>query len=328
MNNILIITHTQDNESIPLVIKAIENQGGEAFRFDTDRFPTQVLLDVYYSQGREGQTLRVNEQKLDLSEVSAVWYRRIAMGARIPNTMEAQLRSASVKESRVTIEGMIASIKGFHLDRIQNIRLADNKQLQLQVAREIGLETPRTLITNNPQAVKEFSQECEQGMIAKMLSSFAIYNQQGEESVVFTNPVTDADLEHLDGLRFCPMTFQEKVPKALELRTTIVGKHIFTAAVDSQRLPKAEHDWRKQGVALLDSWQAYDLPQEVEQKLFKLMSYFGLNYGAIDIIVTPDDRHVFLEVNPVGEFFWLECYPPHFPISQAIAQLLITKPAT
>ncbi len=325
---VLIITHSQDNESIPMVMKAIETQGGQAFRFDTDRFPTEVRLDIYYTGGRKRQILSADERRLDLTEVPAVWYRRIATGARIPRTMESQFREASVKESDMTIKGMIASIKGFHLDRLPNIRLADNKQLQLQTAQEIGLDTPRTLITNNPQAVKEFATECEQGMIVKMLSSFAIYDEQGQEKVVFTNPVTASDLDYLDGLRFCPMTFQEKVSKALELRITIVGKHIFTAAVDSQRLQKAEHDWRRQGVNLINSWEPHNLPQDVEQKLFKLMAYFGLNYGAIDIIVTPDGRYVFLEINPVGEFFWLECCSPYFPISQAIADLLLSHTDT
>jgi MvdD family ATP-grasp ribosomal peptide maturase len=305
-------------------MKAIEAQGGQAFRFDTDRFPTEVSLDIYYTNGRKRQILSAGEQKLDLTEVSSVWYRRIAIGARIPRAMESQFREASVKESEVTIKGMIASVKGFHLDRLPSIRLADNKQLQLQVAREIGLDTPRTLITNNPQTVKEFADECEQGMVTKMLSSFAIYDKQGQEQVVFTNPVTTSDLEYLDGLRFCPMTFQEKVPKALELRITIVGERVFTAAIDSQRCQRAKDDWRREGVSLINSWEPYDLPEDVEQKLFKLMAYFGLNYGAIDVIFTPDGRYVFLEINPVGEFFWLECCPPHFPISQAIADVLLS----
>lgn len=117
------------------------------------------------------------------------------------------------------------------------------------------------------------------------------------------------------------MTFQEKIPKALELRTIIVGRRVLTAAVDSQALEQARYDWRKRGIALLDTWESYTLPQDVEEKLLKLMAEFRLNYGAIDIILTPDGRHVFLEVNPVGEFFWLErC--PGLPISQAIAQVL------
>jgi len=317
---IFIITHSQDNESIPLVMQAIADQGGKAFRFDTDRFPTEIQLDVYYGK-TERVTLSVDDQTLDLNEVSAVWYRRIAIGSRIPDSMDRQLRQASLKESRVTIEGMIASIQGFHLDPLPNIRRAENKQLQLQIARKIGLDTPRTLTTNNPLAVKQFAQECHQGIITKMLSSFAIYDEQGREKVVFTNPISSEDLENLDGLRFCPMTFQEKIPKALELRTTIVGKRVLTAAVDSQALDKARYDWRKQGIALLDAWEAYTLPEDVKEKLLKLMAEFRLNYGAIDIILTPDNRYVFLEVNPVGEFFWLERHP-ELPISKAIAQVL------
>ncbi|AVH71253.1 MvdD family ATP-grasp ribosomal peptide maturase [Nostoc sp. 'Lobaria pulmonaria (5183) cyanobiont'] len=317
---VLIITHSQDNESIPLVIQAIEAQGKKAFRFDTDRFPTEVQLDIYYGSTKR-VILSVDDQTLDLNQVSAVWYRRIAIGSKIPNSMDSQLRQASLKESRVSIEGMIASIRGFHLDPVPNIRRAENKQLQLQIAGDVGLDTPRTLTTNNPVAVKQFAQECQQGMITKMLSSFAIYDEQGREKVVFTNPISSEDLDNLDGLRFCPMTFQEKIPKALELRTIIVGKRVLTAAVDSQTLDKARYDWRKQGIALLDAWESYTLPEDVEEKLLKLMAEFRLNYGALDIILTPDGRHVFLEVNPVGEFFWLErC--PGLPISQAIAEVL------
>ncbi len=322
----LIITFSQDNESIPLVIKAIEGKGGKAFRFDTDRFPTEVKLDIY--QGNPERVIITDgEQKLDLSEVSSVWYRRMRYGKKMPKTMDKQYRDTSIQECRATVRGMIASIKGFHFDKMVNVDLAKNKQLQLQVAREVGLLTPRTLTTNNPEAVKQFASECqEQGIITKMLSSFAIYDDQGKEFVVFTNPVKDEDLEHLEGLNLCPMTFQEKVPKALELRTIIVGNRVFTAAIDSQSLEGSTYDWRKEGRALVKSWQHYDLPEDVEKKLLKLMAYFGLNYGAIDIILTPDGRHVFLEVNPVGEFFWLELFSPNFPISQAIADILLPSP--
>ncbi|MBN3898589.1 MAG: MvdD family ATP-grasp ribosomal peptide maturase [Nostoc sp. NOS(2021)] len=322
---VLIITFSQDNESIPLVIKSIEARGEKAFRFDTDRYPTEVKLDIY--QGNSERVIITDgEQKLDLSEVSSVWYRRMRYGAKIPDTMDKQFRDPSIEETRRTVRGMIASLKTFHFDKISNVDVANNKQLQLQVAREVGLITPRTLTSNNPEAVKQFAQECqEQGIVTKMLSSFAIYDDRGRENVVFTNPITDDDLENLEGLRFCPMTFQENVPKALELRTTIVGHRVFTAAVNSQSLEGSTYDWRKEGRALSKNWKPYDLPEDVEKKLLQLMAYFGLNYGAIDIIVTPDGRHVFLEVNPVGEFFWMEIYSPHFPISGAIAEILLTN---
>jgi D-alanine-D-alanine ligase-like ATP-grasp enzyme len=53
------------------------------------------------------------------------------------------------------------------------------------------------------------------------------------------------------------------------------------------------------------------------------MEVFGLNYGAVDMILTPDDRYVFLEINPAGEFFWLELKNPKFPVSAAIADVLL-----
>lgn len=288
---VLIVTHSRDHEGISSVIQAIAAQSGKSFRFDTDRFPTQTQLEIYFGWGTEQFVLTDGAQQLNLQDVSAVWYRRIRMGANIPTTMDAQLRQVSVQESQVSVQGAIASLNVFHLDPVLNIRRAEHKQLQLQIARSLGLEIPRTLITNNPQAVLEFARECESGMVTKMLSTFAIYDR-GREQVVFTNPVKPEDLENLEGLRFCPMCFQENILKALELRTTIVGQHVFTAAIDSQSSPKARYDWRRQGLALIDAWQPYALSQEIAAKLLKMMAYFQLNYGAFDLILTPDGRYI------------------------------------
>jgi MvdD family ATP-grasp ribosomal peptide maturase len=322
---VLIVTFSHDNESIPLVIKALETMGKKAFRLDTDRFPTEVKIDLYSGDQKAG-IITDGEQQLELTEVSSVWYRRMRHGQKLPDSMDSQFREVSLKECRLTIRGMIASLPGFHLDPITNVDRTNHKQLQLQVARQLGLLIPLTLTSNNPEAVKQFAQSCQTtGIVTKMLSQFAIYGENKEEMVVFTSPVTDEDLDNLDGLQFCPMTFQENIPKALELRITIVGKQVFAAAIDSQQLDGAIYDWRKEGKALHQQWQSYDLPQIIEKQLFELMKYFGLNYGAIDMIVTPDQRYIFLEINPVGEFFWLELYPPHFPISQAIAEMLLNS---
>ena len=321
--NVLIITHSADNESVSLVTRAIEQRGGSAFRFDTDKFPTGARLIAEYGETTERLSLADGGATLDLGDVSAVWHRRVNIGGQLPREMEQQFRSASLGESRATVMGMLASLDAFRMDAEHLIRRAENKQLQIQIARELGLETPRTLITNDPEAVRAFAETCGRGMITKMLSSFAI-NEDGAEKVVFTNPVTAEDLNYLDGLRLCPMTFQEQVSKRLELRTTIVGERVMTAAIDSQISERAANDWRRDGVRLLDSWQPYELPRDVEEKLLRLMDHFELNYGAADFIVTPEGRHVFLEVNPVGEFFWLErC--PGLPISDAIADVLLGR---
>jgi len=207
------------------------------------------------------------------------------------------------------------------MDHIHHIRRAENKQLQLQVARELGLDIPRTLTTNDPTAVHAFAKSCESGMVTKMLSSFAIY-EEGKELVVFTNRVTPEDLADLSGLSICPATFQELVPKSLEIRVTVVGQRVMSASVNSQVSERAAHDWRRDGVNMIQDWRPYQLPLDIEEKILRLMDYFSLNYGAIDVILTPDGKHVFIELNPCGEFFWLE-HTPGLPISDAIADLLL-----
>ena len=322
--SILIITHSDDNESVARVIEAIASKGGHTIRFDTDRYPTDVRLTAYYGpEGDERLTLTNEEGEHDLREVSAIWHRRLSFGAKLPASLDRQMRHASLGETSAAAHGMLASLQAFRMDHLHHIRHAENKQLQLQTAREFGLDIPRTLTTNDPAAARAFAKSCESGIVTKMLSSFAIYDE-GKELVVFTNPVQPEDLENLSGLNLCPATFQEQLPKSLEIRATVVGRRVMSAAVNSQVSARAAHDWRRDGVSMIQDWQHYQLPFDVEEKLLRLTNYFSLNYGAIDIILTPDNRHVFLELNPSGEFFWLE-RAPGLPISDAIADLLLDQ---
>ena len=320
---VLLITKSDDNESVAFVTDAIKERGGQVYRFDTDRFPTELKLIAAQDESSERLAVSGPEGDLDLKQVTAIWHRRLNIAGKLPASMDKQIRNASVGESRATVFGFLASIKAFRMDRTPYIRHAENKQLQLQVAKGLGLATPRNLTTNDPDSVRDFMEACDGRVISKMLSSFAIY-EEGREKVVFTNPVSPSDLENIDDLRFCPMTFQEMVPKSLELRVTIVGDRIFSASIDSQSSERAQHDWRRDGLEMIADWKEYELPEDVKGRLLRLMDYFGLNYGAIDIIVTPEGRHVFLEINPAGEFFWLE-RAPGLPISAAIADVLLGR---
>jgi MvdD family ATP-grasp ribosomal peptide maturase len=319
--SILIVTQSNDNDSVARVAHAIAGKGGHTIRFDTDRYPTDVRLTAYSGTSSERLTLINEDGEFDLREVTAIWHRRINFAAHLPAELDRQLRHASIGETSAAAHGMLASLKAFRMDHLRHIRHAENKQLQLQVARELGLDTPRTLTTNDPIAVRAFARSCEDGMVTKMLSSFAIY-EEGRELVVFTNPVKPEDLEDLSGLSLCPATFQELVPKSLEIRATVIGRRIMSAAVDSQVSARATHDWRRDGDRMVQDWRPYQLSHEVEEQILRLMDYFSLNYGAIDIILTPDGQHVFLELNPCGEFFWLE-RTPGLPISDAIADVLL-----
>lgn len=320
---VLIITHSGDNSSIDTVIGEIRAAGERAFRFDTDAFPTDVRLSLGCTGDVHDLELRSDADVVRLREITAVWFRRVRIGDRIPKDLDAQMRAASVGEARATVLGALSATPAFCMDPWTRIRQAEMKPLQLRVATEVGLRVPRTLTTNDADAVLRFARDCPQGVITKMMTSFAIFEGEAE-NVVFTNRVGEDDLRDLTGLDLCPMTFQECVEKRLELRVTVVGNRVFTAAVDSNAIAEAGLDWRRRGDDLSDAWQKHVLPADVEAKVLALMDRLHLNYGALDFILTPAGEHVFLEVNPAGEYFWLEdC--PGLPISAAIAELLLGR---
>jgi glutathione synthase/RimK-type ligase-like ATP-grasp enzyme len=321
--NVLIITRSNDNSCIETVSRAVAARGGRAFRLDTDRFPTELRLASRHGGGLAGRYLEIDGEQLDLDDVAGVWHRRLDVAGGLPHDMGAEMHAAAVKESRRALFGALTNLDAFVMDPMVHIRRAENKELQLRLAERIGLSTPRTLVTNDPDAVRAFADECGGDVVTKMQSSFAVH-AEGREMVVFTNPVTAEDLADLDGLRYCPMVFQERVAKRLELRVTVVGEQVFAASIDSGSRERAQHDWRREGLGMIGEWQAFDLPADVERQVLALQDELGLNYGAIDLILTPDDRLVFLEVNPVGEFFWLERYPG-FPLSDAIADVLLDR---
>lgn len=320
---ILIVTHSNDNDAPHCVRRALEARGERVYRFDSDLFPTQVQLSLDEAGGGR---LSGPDGVLELSELSAIWYRRNATGAGIPRDMDEQLRKPSVEESRRLVFGMMTALGIFQLDALEVVRRSEHKPLQLKLARALGLEVPRTLMTNDPDAVRAFAASCPGGVVTKMMSAFAVYDERGREQVVFTTPLEARELEDLEGLDLCPMTFQERLVKAVELRVTVVGEQVMAAAIDSQALPNAREDWRREGVALIDAWKPYTLPEPVRVRSLQLMDALGLNYGAFDFIVTPEGRHVFLEVNPAGEFMWL-MRNPGLPVDEALADVLSGRAA-
>jgi len=321
---VLVITHSQDNPSVEDVRRAVEARGERAWRLDTDRYPTDLRFSVTAGEDVPRTTLDGPDGSLALDEVTAVWWRRTMTAAGLPEDMDPQMRRTCVEESSRVLHGMVATLDAFTVDPVPVIRRAENKSLQLAVARAAGLTVPRTVTTNDPAAVRAFAATCPLGMITKMMSSFAIYDEEGREQVVFTNPVAEGDLDDLDGLSLCPMTFQERVEKAVELRVTVVGDRGFAAAIDSQRVERAKSDWRREGLRLVGAWQHYELPNAVAEALLRYMARFELNYGAADFIVTPDGEHVFLKVNPAGEWLWLQ-EAPGLPIAEALADLLVAQ---
>jgi len=205
------------------------------------------------------------------------------------------------------------------VSRPQAIRKAELKPLQLALARSLGLRTPKTLVTNDPDAARRFYEECEGQLILKAVSKGII--EGTPTRFLYTSEVSEASLSHLEGIRVTAHLLQERVQKAIELRVVVVGRQVFAAEIYSQTSNLTRLDWRKYYPDL--SYGVHSLPAPLQAQLRTLVRACGLQFASMDLILTPAGDYVWIELNPNGQWFWLQLQLGNrLPLKEAMANLL------
>ena len=314
---VLLLTHSGDFYTIDLVSQALARRGVRPVRFNTDLFPSAVKL---LSRAGDDRLFTETGEQLSAVEVRAVWARKL-WPPRMAQDLDDRYRSMCVAESMAALEGFLDALhEARWVNDLQNQRAAENKQRQLRLAARAGLRVPRTLVTNDPAAAREFFSETDGQTVAKLLRPITV-SMDAVDSFVYTNRVREEDLVGAEALRHSPMVFQELIPKAFELRVAWVAGESFAGALDVSGTLRGQTDWRR--VAPEECrWQKGHVPDQVASCLNALMSELGLVFGAVDLICTPSGEYVFLEVNPSGEWGMLE-RDLGLPISEAIASALL-----
>src|SRR5688500_9883381 len=317
---VLLLTHSGDFYTVDLVSQALARRGVRPIRFNTDLFPSSVKLSVRAGDERAAQLLTEAGERVSTAEVRAVWARKL-WSPRMSDDLDERYRLMCAGESVAALEGFLDALHDARwVNDLQRQHAAENKQRQLRLAARAGLRVPRTLVTNDPAAAREFFAETEGQTVAKLLRPLAV-TMDAVQPFVYTNRVREEDLAGAETLRHSPMVFQELIPKACELRIAWVAGKVFAGALDASGTSRGHTDWRRAAPEEC-RWQKAQLPGEVASSLQVLMSDLGLVFGAVDLICTPSGEHVFLEVNPGGEWGMLE-RDLGLPISEAIAEALL-----
>lgn len=317
---VLLLTHSGDFYTIDLVSHALARRGVRPIRFNTDLFPSSVKLSARAGDERAAQLFTEAGEQISAAEVRAVWARKL-WSPRMADDLDERYRLMCVEESVAALEGFLDALHDARwVNNLARQRDAENKQRQLRFAERAGLRVPRTLVTNDPAAARQFFAETEGQTVAKLLRPLAV-SMDADKPFVYTNRVREDDLAGAETLRHSPMVFQELIPKAYELRVAYVAGKVFAGALDASGTSRGHTDWRRAAPEEC-RWQVAQLPPEVVSGLQVLMSELGLVFGAADLICTPSGEYVFLEVNPGGEWGMLE-RDLGLPISEAIAEALL-----
>jgi glutathione synthase/RimK-type ligase-like ATP-grasp enzyme len=309
---ILIISSERD-EHAQIVATGLNRLGVEHHLLDLAHFPERLELVIRYD--REAvpvALLRGAGGELDLAEIGAAWYRRPQPFVLSPNLSRPSHRAFAYSEAHEAVAGLWQMLDVFWMNHPTRDEVAARKAYQLSVARSVGLGIPRTLISNDPAEVKRFVSEG--GAKRTIYKAFSATVQEWRE----TRLLGDAELAVLDQVSHAPVIFQEYVPARVDIRATVVGDRVFAAAIHSQDTQYAV-DFRMDMANA--NVEPHELPPEIAAGIDKFMQRLGIVYGAIDMRLTPDGRYVFLEVNPAGQWLFIEGRTGQ-PISAAVAETL------
>jgi glutathione synthase/RimK-type ligase-like ATP-grasp enzyme len=318
MPSILIITNDHD-EHADAVIRELNARDVPVFRFHPEEFPDACSLSLDVREGRVRGEIRSGSDAVALDDICAAWYRRarnLFEGRRLSLTSE-KLDNYVRAQSTATLAALCECLQTLWVGHPHKLRRAEVKSLQLLKASAAGLETPHTLISNDPAQVRMFvdalgDEEC----AIKPLVAVGVTDAQGYRLPLTT---TLPPGHSLDSVAAAPTIFQPYVEKAFELRCVVIGERIFAAKIHSQATDATRLDWR----AGQPEHEVFALPEHVKAGIRRLMASFGLNFASLDMIVTPDGDFVFLELNPNGQWLWLEL-ELGLPLVASMADLLTT----
>ena len=320
MTRVLIPTFPKDVHAEEVAL-ALEDRGHEAVLWYGSDFPTQQSATIDFHGGEPSWEISGLGLETARPPFDAVWMRRPTSPVLPPDLHPGDLPVAQ-RECRDFLAGLYprAAPRAFWVNPLATRTRAEFKAVQLQEARRAGLAIPPTLMSNDPARIRRFLDETGDRAIYKPFYPAQWESEEGV-AVLMTSEVAAEDLPDDEVLRLTPGIFQARVDKAHELRVTVMGAHFVTARLCSQEVEEARLDWRGAGAQI--RVEPDRLPEAVEAACLRVMRGLGIVFGAFDFIVTPEGEHVFLEVNPSGQFLWVEESNPELLILAPFMDFLI-----
>jgi glutathione synthase/RimK-type ligase-like ATP-grasp enzyme len=332
--HVLILTHDYDPEITLLTIK-LRSRGISCIRLNTNDIPDEQLRVRYSISPQSPKPIiefALGQQESDPSRVSTVLLRQFDLkeanfyGNEFVCEYSLQQWSSAFQILQDNLEckwinGPEATIQ------------ANNCIRQLSAAKAIGFDIPETVITNDPTTARNFYSLHNGNIIVKGLYHHDVVVGNKLYST-YARSVPDLQLLLRDGeLAAAPCILQQKIAKRSELRITVIGEKVFAAELGSKFLRENPHHNVDIHHYLSDSnfpiKKVDSLPDKIVDGCIRLAKSLRLEYAAIDFAIGREDddddgnnsNPIFLEVNPTGEWYWIEA-KTGLRMSDAMADLI------
>lgn len=318
---ILILTSKLDSHTDE-VIRSLAKKNIKVFRVNTEDLLSKYEINFGVNQDRSWEAKIIDEfgRILDLTKQKVAWLRKPDFNFFDNNSD----KSAEELFAESEIKAFINSI--YSLPDINWINPpfiatgAKVKFQQLLLANRLGIKTPKTIITNQPERAKEFFVSCGEEILLKSIYTANVTINGINQAIPSKKLGKEQFYSNYQNIALCPTQLQEYIEKAFELRITIIGEKVFAVKIDSQLHEETKVDWRLH--TKLNPHSIFDLPASIEKFCIDFLREQGLVYGAMDFIVTPQGEYYFLENNPFGQYLWLEI-ETGIPLTETMCDLLI-----
>ncbi|MCD9148485.1 MvdC/MvdD family ATP grasp protein [Pseudophaeobacter flagellatus] len=294
---ILLVTNKRDITTDFIVLE-LKRREIPFFRLNSEDLPRAIVR----FEPKSGWVLRFGDTVLKLCEVKAGYYRRPG-APEVPEAAgDAATRDYIANEWSAVLRSLWNALEGRWLNSPFAILRAEDKPRQLSEAYALGFSVPETMIGNDFNAAATFI--AEGPAVGKPLRHALIETEPNGE-VLFTQRLGTLDADDRAAVALAPVIYQREIAKAHDLRVTVIGSKIFAVAIHSQQEAETQVDWRR-GSRLDLPHELVSLPDELAHRCLSLTKTLGLRYGAIDLIRDTADRYWFLEINPNGQWAWIE----------------------
>lgn len=320
MIRVLLITNKTD-VTTDFIVKRLKEERTEFYRLNTEELGDNVEVKLDFFKDNFKIFDKRTGIQVDLLDIKGVYFRRPELKA--DNSELSRSENQFIRnEISYTLEGIYEILNSaYWLNNVKHIRNAENKIFQLRLAKKIGFRVAPSLITTNADSAMNFYRMNDEDCIIKPIRTGLISDEGNEEAIIFTNKV-NLDKNNAQRVGGCPTFFQKHIKKRGDIRVTVVGDKIFAAFIHSQDSDDSKVDWRVSQNGLKHS--IYTLPVDVSANCVNLLKELNLNFGAIDLILDEMGNYVFLEINPNGQWAWIERLLG-LDISGAIVNLLKDK---
>jgi glutathione synthase/RimK-type ligase-like ATP-grasp enzyme len=311
---IFIASNSFDRDVYEPVAEHLQARGHEVITYEADKVANGEI-DMAIHIGASACRITYDSKILETDNIGAAWLRR--------PTMFGAKRSGEDTAFRRSIDSERRAAQSIVFDMIPEERWlnspaatsrAQEKLQQLVLAQSLGFTIPETVVSNqwdtildklppDDIAFKMFS-----GVLQRTTTSTAAFTKQFSRS--------DGSIPR-EALPF-PGMAQQFLQKDREWRVTVIDDEVFPVAIYTDDI--AKDDWRKHQDTTHVRFVAEPFPSDVAARCKAMLKAYKLHYGAFDFC-EDDNALTFLEMNPSGQYYWLET-ELGLPLSATIADKL------